>query len=962
VIAGYIDRPGLGLELAKLEKDGKLFTSSGLYVLFCHITDLKLLDNINANCIDVLGKLHPLKYVPVHKAAYDHTYMIETFGHNQPNPILHYDNNPVPMTEDGKIDMPYLKALVALQPQKYGISTWLHKTGVYKYAAEHNLSEGVSEAIRTGDIVKTMGQESEQKYHDMWFNTFREHSLSFSHWFNIYQIEKSQQIEIAKMIHAYHKEQEDSDDWDDIPMAAQQPNPPSPTHHFAKVPSFGVKQLDFVDHLPLTSKEQKRLIKECQKYTTELTEQTRIVTQSVRDYPLTQKPGIASMVNDWITNEIRGKLLDPLESKDFIPFSTFILDTSLNDLFFSDTSAEWNIFEAQFDDAKPPSQAEITFFATRKLMNIIIEPEDFLPNGRLAHVYIPNYLYLPVTLTDALDIGDKNPNDTLSHDECFYIWSKARKARAKATQTRMFCKTPLLPFTPISPYFLWLCTENKTYTTDYDQHVAAVTFAISHTEMHTMLFYDLFIRPIEWMFSLNTTHGQMLREAISSFPKATKFVNLMINVVASFYASSDLDHEQLFEEMTKTRHLALTDLRPNPDSENAPIFRANHSPWPQSAFPASPATLTSEQLQMFINKAQDILLLRHSTDTLAIDHPDSLPIYDMFPEHGGIFMHESLKQRLHELSADRIMLSNEKTKPSGNLNRPTFFISDESSDDETELIFEIPDQGAILNIPLGILSPLLSETTLADFQKRRKQVNWIQPHLNPQRLLATTIANIKHQDPLSLTWFTTHEEPLPIWALYSHTAYTFAKTFNPLMCNAPRFKVTETSRSFPADDVESNRQIQIKTVDNCPADNIVKISESYRGYRSLTSVENCIFIRKQSIDKLLQVCVQTLNTLLLPPKEDLNLPFGCYASRMLKDHSSGMSYLVDITREPMQEHGFRFVRIFQQTTFNQKDVGNVDIPWNHFDVFTRELNGFLKTPGRLATFFPKASKLQRTKL
>jgi len=126
----------------------------------------------------------------------------------------------------------------------------------------------------------------------------------------------------------------------------------------------------------------------------------------------------------------------------------------------------------------------------------------------------------------------------------------------------------------------------------------------------------------------------MLREAISSFPKATKFVNLMINVVASFYASSDLDHERLFEEMTKIRHLAFNDLRPNPDSENAPIFRANHSPWPQSAFPASPATLTSEQLQMFINKAQDILLLRHSTDTLAIDHPDSLPIYDMFPEHG----------------------------------------------------------------------------------------------------------------------------------------------------------------------------------------------------------------------------------------------------------------------------------------------------------------------------------------
>jgi hypothetical protein len=206
------------------------------------------------------------------------------------------------------------------------------------------------------------------------------------------------------------------------------------------------------------------------------------------------------------------------------------------------------------------------------------------------------------------------------------------------------------------------------------------------------------------------------------------------------------------------------------------------------------------------------------------------------------------------------------------------------------------------------------------------------------------------------------EEPLPIWALYSHMAYTFAKTFNPMMVNEPQFKVTETSCSFPADNVESNRHIEIKTVDHCLADNIIKISESYRGYKSLASVENCIFIRKQSLDKLLQVCIQTLNTVLLPPKEDLNLPFRCYATRMLKDHSSEMSYFVDITRERMQRHGFRLVCIFQQTTFNKKDVGNVDIPWNHFDVFTRELNGFIATPGRLAIFFPKASKLQRTKL
>jgi hypothetical protein len=132
VVASYIDRPGPSLELAKLKKDSKLFTSSGLYVLYCHIRDLKMLDNINANSIDVLEKLYPLKYVSVHKATYDHSYMIKIFGHNDPDQILLYSNNPVPLTEDDKIDMAYLKALIDLQLQKYGISTWLHKTGVYR--------------------------------------------------------------------------------------------------------------------------------------------------------------------------------------------------------------------------------------------------------------------------------------------------------------------------------------------------------------------------------------------------------------------------------------------------------------------------------------------------------------------------------------------------------------------------------------------------------------------------------------------------------------------------------------------------------------------------------------------------------------------------------------------------------------------------------------------------------------
>ncbi len=175
----------------------------------------------------------------------------------------------------------------------------------------------------------------------------------------------------------------------------------------------------------------------------------------------------------------------------------------------------------------------------------------------------------------------------------------------------------------------------------------------------------------------------------------------------------------------------------------------------------------------------------------------------------------------------------------------------------------------------------------------------------------------------------------------------FPKCLTPSWPKESQFKAHKTSLTFTADDIDIWWQIEITMVKNFPHDNIVKISESSRKHKQLKPIENYIFICKHLLDKLLKVCVQMLNTLLLPPKEDLNLSYGCYASRVLKGHSSGMSYLIDITWEPMGGHGFRFVRIFQQTPFNQTDVGNVNIPWNHFDVFTRELNGFLKTPGRL---------------
>ncbi len=98
-----------------------------------------------------------------------------------------------------------------------------------------------------------------------------------------------------------------------------------------------------------------------------------------------------------------------------------------------------------------------------------------------------------------------------------------------------------------------------------------------------MLLYALFIQPIEWLFAFNTHYDQMLWEAITSFQKATKIVNLMINITAAFYATFDLGHEQIFKETTKIHHLAFSNLRTDVKNKIDPMARANHSVWPETA-------------------------------------------------------------------------------------------------------------------------------------------------------------------------------------------------------------------------------------------------------------------------------------------------------------------------------------------------------------------------------------------
>ena len=101
----------------------------------------------------------------------------------------------------------------------------------------------------------------------------------------------------------------------------------------------------------------------------------------------------------------------------------------------------------------------------------------------------------------------------------------------------------------------------------------------------------------------------------------------------------------------------------------------------------------------------------------------------MFLEHGCIFMHKLLKQKLHKLSADQIKLSPEKQKSSANANRLSLHTSKELSQGTLDKTYETPAQGAILKVLLSQLSINLADKSklLKFIVSKKYQLVAIQP-------------------------------------------------------------------------------------------------------------------------------------------------------------------------------------------------------------------------------------------
>ncbi len=113
----------------------------------------------------------------------------------------------------------------------------------------------------------------------------------------------------------------------------------------------------------------------------------------------------------------------------------------------------------------------------------------------------------------------------------------------------------------------------------------------------------------------------------------------------------------------------------------------------------------------------------------------------------------------------------------------------------------------------------------------------------------------------------------------------------------------------------------------------------------------CIYIHRRTLKKLLSACIRALNLVLIPINDENDTEYTCFDSKTVADEEAELNYVIDIAKPTPRSKNVGMIHIFMETMFNDIIVGSIDIPWHQFDIFTRELQMFLQTPGFPATFY-----------
>ncbi len=192
-----------------------------------------------------------------------------------------------------------------------------------------------------------------------------------------------------------------------------------------------------------------------------------------------------------------------------------------------------------------------------------ISEQDFLPDGKYAHVFIPNYVYIPAEILKDWSPMALPPTST----EYYALWYKLYKKRRDAADHLEWNPTPVRA--PTSPWVKLLQNRDVVkplYFENLDEHQYTAAYnklPMSETlRLSKQVVYDRLYRPLERMVALSMKLNGYLVRALNDWPAATDFVHILTRLTGLPCRPSHLSVPYIVSQMAQIRLWTMDEFTP----------------------------------------------------------------------------------------------------------------------------------------------------------------------------------------------------------------------------------------------------------------------------------------------------------------------------------------------------------------------------------------------------------------
>jgi hypothetical protein len=213
--------------------------------------------------------------------------------------------------------------------------------------------------------------------------------------------------------------------------------------------------------------------------------------------------------------------------------------------------------------------------------------EQFYPHGQFSHIFMAHYVHVPYNVMSSMKLQDIQ---TFAHAR-HIIWSRMTTTRHSAhinNSSKFDHFTNQHDFTHVSPFIMIYHRQDKLHiepaitSLQATQHIRAhehlrLQGGLANITEHE--FYDLFLRPLEFMVTRGMPmHHQLLAAAHNYNARFNLFRNLV--ELAGFQITEPLpsDVHTVFQELSRVRHLDPFDLTDSRYHITNPLSRTDAMP------------------------------------------------------------------------------------------------------------------------------------------------------------------------------------------------------------------------------------------------------------------------------------------------------------------------------------------------------------------------------------------------